>query len=179
MLDSISFYLREWPFSETPWTLEFDLLVMNWGSNAPTGPVLYQSLGHATSGVSGFERFDVQTGGVELVAGEKYAWIVNCAPYADDIETLAHFGYIKSDAYTEGGSIISLDRFPFTTAELTGSFWQETGTPSSNNIGDLAFTLAFSAPGGPVIPEPATFAMIGLGAVMGIFRFRRKTARSA
>jgi len=170
-LDQITLFLDDELRSGTvtnPAYLDFKVYVAAWNVQRASGPLLFQSAKLTTTdnhGAGGKERFDIATGGLNLVTGGSYVFFFSDSGLFDGNASTGAAGFLGEfapDVYT-GGEFVCLDNQQ-DTSRWTIAPWQN---PFPGK--DLAFTLSFSP-----VPEPATGAllMLSLGAC-ALFRRRR------
>lgn len=110
-----------------------------------------------------------ETGGLNLVSGQQYVYYVSAAGAPSGLTT-------DQSSYSQAGVASIFDGMAWDNAS-GGSPNHEgwDGCRANCGFGNFAGTLAFSAPSSNV-PEPASVALLGLGAV-GLVRARRRRAR--
>lgn len=168
-LNQITLYVNDETNSGTvsnPAYLDFKVYVMAWAGTKAAGSILFQSPSFTTTnnhGPGGMERFDVSTGGVNLVAGGSYVFFLSDSGLFDGNASTGAIGFLGEfapDVYS-GGEFVAIDNqqdtSKWTTAAWTKYF------PGK----DLAFTLSFAP-----APEPGTTTLLILGS-LALLRHRR------
>ena len=105
-------------------------------------------------GLGGMERFDVPTGGVDLVAGGSYVFFLSNSGLFDgnaSTGAVAFMGEFAPDVYT-AGEFVAIDN------QQDTSQWNTAAWTKYFPGKDLAFTLSFTP-----VPEPATTGLLLLG----------------
>lgn len=168
VLDSLTFWMDDFL---NPDVVDFAAYVMAWNGSRATGPVLYQSVMHSTTnngGAGGMERFDFDTGGVQLTSGQQYVAFLNTSGFFDGQQGTAGWG-LNGETYSGGSFVFTNNGSDFSL--LTSQDWDYPGS----GIGDTPFLASLSAPA--AVPEPGSLAiwslMIG-GVGVANLRKRRK-----
>jgi hypothetical protein len=118
-------------------------------------------------GTGAFAAETINTGGVDLTAGQAYVILFN-----DPTEGGAHasFGLTDHEAGDGGGGL----NFAFLGPVPTNGNWHN----DAEDFGDLAFSATFTAPAvASPVPEPGSLALLGTGLFGGLGMVRRKLHR--
>lgn len=163
ILQSFSFRVKD-QTNRDP--IDFAAYVMAWDdtNKVATGSVLYQSAKQTTSLGDTFETFNFNTGGLNLTQGNQYILLLSASDFFDTLDGSGYIGDTNGDNYAGGTAYFLENGNDF--SQVTTSSWIAPGST------DLAFTANFtSAP----TPEPASIAMLAMGAVaMGLTTRRRR-----
>ena len=170
VLESVRFWLDD---RLNPGPVQFAAYVMQWSdpvgilqAGHAVGPILYASSAVASTnngGQGGMEAFLFSTGGLELIAGQKYVAFLSSSLFWDGISGGAEVGTTAGSSYADGDLVIQSTGKEF-NALITGGGW--------NNLydRDLAFGATFSA----VPVPPAVWLFSSAVASFGWLR-RRST----
>jgi len=168
VLDSFTFYLSN--VSANPST--FAAYVMQWdaGTSMATGPVLYTSSPMVSAASTPFTAFTVNPS-VTLAPNTEYVLFFNVSNFFDGFAEDVAWGQPQNQDLYAGGEFVFLNNGNNFGA-LTTSTWT-TGWLGAG--GDLAFEAVLSP-----VPEPASLALMGLGAAgLLVVQRRRQAARRA
>lgn len=162
VLDKFSFWYDD---ELDPDFVDFAAYVYAWDGAMATGPSLFaSSMVSSTNngGLGGVERFNFLTGGIQLVAGQRYVAFTSAFLFSDGIRGTAAAGGSGLDEYA-GGS------FVHTNSDVSG--WTTQPWAASSIGVDTAFEAVFSAP----VPVPPSVWLFGSGLLGLIGIARRKT----
>lgn len=126
-------------------------------SGGPVGSALYTGPASVLSGVNGFQAVTINTGGVATTAGQEYDILL----YDNSGDGVgANWGVISPHPGVAGDVGFAFNNGP---SNANGTFY---------DFGSLAYSATFA------VPEPASWALmlLGVGAVGGSLRSRRKAA---
>ena len=157
-LDSWTFYLAQ---NGAP--LYFKFYVMAWDGFKASGPIFFESPEVHTSVNGNVETFTFSTGGLQLVAGNKYVSFISVSALFNEPPGEA-VQAITANTYAGGSFVLRSNGSNF--GSLTNSSW------GALNDFDAAFTAVFTA-----VPEPSTYSLLALGvlALLGTRRLRRSS----
>ena len=136
--------------------ITFDAYVHAWDGEKATGPALFHAGPFTTDnndGNGGFEAFKIDTGGLQLDAGQQYVAYFTASDYFQGGVHWANPAYLWSDHYDGGGLVFRNNGTDLSL--LTTTPWE---TFIGDGVDDLAFTMEFTA-----VPEPA-----GAGALLAL-----------
>ena len=156
VLNSFSLYLSDTPVAP----VEFYAYIYAWDGVKASGPALFQSTLQSFIGSAAPTEFSFLTGGITLATGSKYVAFLNAR--FDGIESSAVMPGFQ-DNYSGGEFVYFNNGNDF--GSLTTNDWDY-----NNGVHDAWFKASFSS---AAVPEPASLAMWGLGAI-GLMFARRK-----
>jgi hypothetical protein len=133
--NSFTFYLNDY---SNPDNVDFRGYVMAWDGSKAIGSVLFESGIFSTKGESGYEKFTLSTGGLNLNAGQQYVAFLNASKEFDGVSGTAEVG-MTNNLYS-GGNMVFLNHGSNFNS-VTSNSW------NSWSGNDLAFTMDFAAPG--------------------------------
>lgn len=169
-LNAFSFFLGGGPVNVRAY-------IYSWNGRGAIGNTLYASTVRSFGGTIGdaFEALDFQTGGLDLINGQRYVAFLTTAGVEQPVKAgpawMPTAGAFGSDAYA-GGEFVYSNAGPAFAAVL-GRGWEE----SNGALGDVQFRASFGvgATTGAGVPEPAAWAMLigGFGLAGGALRRQR------
>jgi hypothetical protein len=141
------------------------------------GPALFSStpfsIAYGTPSNDGpFEQITIDTGGLNLTAGQDYVAYFSVAGLASSSSDDDGFQMASRSAPGSAGNDVGWVFYNADGGSPNGANW----TCDCGNIGSLAYTMDFSQPVQIDAPEPAAIGLVGSGIVgLGVFRRRKKT----
>lgn len=159
-LQDFSFLIRTVSTAPT----DFQAYVMQWDSvnSRATGPVLFQSAAYSNPQSNLFVEIPVPTG-LMLMPNTEYVLFFNASLQFDGNMDETQFATV-GDVYSGGAFVFSNNGSDF--GSLTTNSWT-TGWIGS---GDLAFKAN-------LVPEPASWMILGSGLVLSLMHNRQRRAR--
>ena len=129
------------------------------GGGEATGPALFESPSITAIGDDTFDPFTVNTGGLQLTAGDPYValFTVSDMPDYNASTGTAEWGNIASHVANDGSGGFVFYNTGGDFSLLNNSVWD-----NFSDYGDSAWTADFLAPIVTTTPEPSTFALIAL-----------------
>jgi hypothetical protein len=164
-LNSFKFYLQDFV---NPDYVDFAFYLAAWDGSKATGSLLYSSSMLSTTnnhGLNGYESFTVNTGGVQLTAGQQYVAFISASNFFDGSPGYARLGTVYTNSYS-GGRLVRMNNNSNFGSLFTNN-WFDTGSGH-----DLAFEASFSEP--TALPTPGTLALFGIGFVSMLVNLRRR-----
>ena len=161
-LDNFTFFMNDNLNTDT---VDFEAFVMAWDGVKATGSILFQSEPMTTTnnnGSDGFEAFAIDTGGVNLVAGNQYVAFFSSSNLFDGEIGTATWATIYEDVYA-GGSFVYLNNGA-QFDDVTSVNWDVI------TYSDSSFSMYFTSR----IPVPAAVWLFGSGLLGLIGVARRK-----
>jgi len=156
-MNGFTFYLDD---AVNPGVVDFQAYVFSWDDslNKIAGSSLFASSAMSTTnngGADGFEKFEINTGGITLSAGQ-YVAFFTASNLFDGTSGNGKMGFTNANAYSGGNLVYMNNGSNF--AALADTSWSEwAGAP------DLAFTVTTTA-----VPIPAAvWLMFSALAVLG------------
>lgn len=173
ILDTWTFYGLNWLSPWSPGSTEFSMYVMDWEIDRGIGEILYESpvVSSDLSYFRGDQEFTFHTGGVPLNPNNDYVAFFSASKYFDESPGQIQVRYVYngvdyrngSYAYTDG-DFVELDNRENTDA------WSTEPWTVVENV-DLVFRARFSS--GAAVPEPSTYGLMGIVALVVLIIFRR------
>lgn len=152
-----------------PGFVGFAAYLYAWDGSKATGAQLYAS-GRRTStdngGAGGMELFSFATGGIELVAGQRYLAFLSASEFFDGVQGTATWEF--GEGYAGGDMVFTSNGADF--GALTASAWD---CADGCLGGDTFFRASFSAPQALPSPGSLSLTLLGIAALAGPRRSRR------
>ncbi len=167
-IDSFTFIIDG---NDNPDVVEFAGYIAEWDGSKATN-LLFTSSPLSTTPNSGFEMFEVSTGGVELVAGSEYVAFFSASNFFDGQIGTSRWAQVETNAYPDGDFVFQNNGSNFNN--LFTSNWDQ-GFLGND---DLAFEFQFSDSGAEPIPFEAEGTM-GLVALGSYLYYRKKRSAKA
>lgn len=154
-------------------TQNYRAYVFQWTGSDTTGAALFTSSSLFYDGSSaGFQNLSVPTGSLVLTPGQQYVAFFSAVGETGDVS--AFWGFLGSDL--TGADGLAGGNFVFNNSGGFSGGWEDPTFFNGLPTADLAVQLTFSA-----VPEPTTWALIGLSMVgsTGLMYHRRKKSNLA
>jgi hypothetical protein len=137
----LSSFTFELGFQQSGTPVLYQAFVYQWNpvNNRITGPALFSSspLTSPTTAVGAFQAVTINTGNVQLTAGQQYVLFFTTSSQVNAANSIYRYGAVAATAYAGGNWVFSNNGTNF--ASLSTTAW------SVNTISDLAFIATFGA----------------------------------
>jgi hypothetical protein len=148
----------------------FRAYVFAWTGSNTMGSALFTSSSLLYDGSTNFQDIDVATGLLPLSVGQQY--VAFFSVNGETGNTLAVWAYLGTSPQN-GADGYAGGNFVFNNSPSFAGGWEDPTLYNGQATHDLAFRLSFAA-----VPEPGTYALIGLTAA-GFLYYRRQKRQLA